>query len=321
VSTPVIAAALQAALAEAPGVFAPVADHPTTEIALVAAYRELRDCSEQALKEVAATSARADDVIRIHRAARARLERDWYDEEDLIGAAAEVLPSGAAALGLGPVMVYLPQRLSRHEVELLAAAARAGPVNVVAGTTGDDRADGEVIASVAALAERSGATGEPLTRPDGVPPVVGVGRTRFVTASDADDEVRAAVRAVVDAARAGTTLDRIAVLYASPEPYARLVHAQLDAAGVAANGAAVTPVAGRVAGRTLLGLLALPDGGFRRQDVFAWLAAAPLLHQRRFAPVTAWERLSREAAVVAGVEQWDRLLTGLADKRHTYAGG
>jgi ATP-dependent helicase/nuclease subunit B len=150
---------------------------------------------------------------------------------------------------------------------------------------------------------------------------VEVGRTRFVTASDADDEVRAAVRAVVDAARAGTTLDRIAVLYASPEPYARLVHEQLDAAGVAANGAAVTSVAGWVAGRTLLGLLALPDGGFRRQDVFSWLAAAPLLHERRFAPVTAWERLSREAAVVAGFEQWDRLLTGLADKRDAAAAG
>ena len=65
-----------------------------------------------------------------------------------------------------------------------------------------------------------------------------------VTASDGDEEVRAAVRAVVDAVRAGTRLDRIAVLHAAPEPYARLAHEQLHAAGIATNGAAVVPLAG-----------------------------------------------------------------------------
>src|SRR5581483_8235117 len=65
--------------------------------------------------------------------------------------------------------------------------------------------------------------------------------------------------------------------------------------------------------------LALPEAGFRRQDVFAWLAGAPILHRGRFAPVTAWERLSRDAAVVAGVEQWDGLLTNLAARRDAAA--
>src|SRR3546814_13107258 len=47
-------------------------------------------------------------------------------------------------------------------------------------------------------------------------------RTTILTASDADEEVRAAVRAVVDEVRAGTRLDRTAILPASPAPYARL---------------------------------------------------------------------------------------------------
>ena len=47
VSTPVIAAALRAALADRPGIFAPVAGHAATETALIAAYRELRDLSER----------------------------------------------------------------------------------------------------------------------------------------------------------------------------------------------------------------------------------------------------------------------------------
>ena len=45
VSTPVIAAALRTALKADPGMFAPVAEHPATEMALVQAYRELRDVS------------------------------------------------------------------------------------------------------------------------------------------------------------------------------------------------------------------------------------------------------------------------------------
>src|SRR3546814_3297558 len=89
-------------------------------------------------------------------------------------------------------------------------------------------------------------------------------RTTILTASDADEEVRAAVRAVVDEVRAGTRLDRIAILHASPEPYARLAHEQLHAAGIATNGAAVVPLAARVAGRTMLDLLRLPESRFRQ---------------------------------------------------------
>lgn len=59
VSTPVIAAALRAALTADPGLFAPVAAHPATESALVDTYRELRDVSPQALDALAATGERA----------------------------------------------------------------------------------------------------------------------------------------------------------------------------------------------------------------------------------------------------------------------
>lgn len=318
VSIPVLAAAIRAALASVPGVFEAVAHHPATEAALVAAYRELRDLTPDALDALGARSARARDVVRLHRTARARLEPEWYDEEDLMSAAAGVCANAAADVGanaaeLGAVVVYLPQRLTRHAALLLDAVARRTDACVVAGATGDAAADAEVAASL----ERLGLS------PDNAPSadpldVVDVGHTRIVTTSDADDEVRAAVRAVVDAARAGTPLDRIAVLYAAPQPYARLAHEQLEAAGIPTNGAAVVPVAGRMAGRALLQLLALPEAGFRRQDVFALLASAPVLHDGRPAPVAAWERLSREAAVVAGAD-WDQRLEVLAAERERHA--
>jgi hypothetical protein len=177
-------------------------------------------------------------------------------------------------------------------------------------------ADAEVLASLrrlclAAPGHEAGDAGDPAP--------VAIGRTSIVTTSDGDEEVRAAVRVVVDAVRGGTRLDRIAMLHASPEPYARLAHEHLHAAGIATNGAAVVPLAARVAGRTLLELQGLPAGGYRRQDVFAWLASAPILHGGRLAPTTGWERTSREAAVVAGRADWDLRLTQHALQREQRA--
>jgi ATP-dependent helicase/nuclease subunit B len=309
VSMPVLAAGMRASLADDAGLFGPVAEHPATESALVNSYRELRDLSDAALDAVAATSARAAEVVRLHRATRARLAPRWSDEQDLLLAAVAVVQEQGPR-DLGPVVVYLPERLSQHAATLLRAVAEEVATTVIAGTTGIPEADAEVERSLARLG---------LAGHAGPPPALDTTGTEIVTASDADEEVRAAVRAVVDAVRAGTRLDRIAVLHASPEPYARLTHEQLGAAGVATNGAAVQPLSARVAGRTLLELLALPAGGFRRQDVFAWLAAAPILLGGRLAPVTAWERLSRDASVVAGRSDWDRLLTQLADQSEARA--
>jgi hypothetical protein len=110
VSTPVIAAALRSALTLQPGIFAPVAGHAATETALVAAYRELRDLSDGALDALAESSERAADVVRLHRTARASLEADFYDEEDLLDSAAETLRRDVTtAHRLGTVIVYLPR--------------------------------------------------------------------------------------------------------------------------------------------------------------------------------------------------------------------
>ncbi|HEV3282439.1 MAG TPA: PD-(D/E)XK nuclease family protein [Acidimicrobiales bacterium] len=309
VSTPVIGAALRAALAVQPGVFAPVATHPATETALIGAYRELRDLSGATLQALADQSRRAADVVRLHQTSRRQLEHSWYDEEDLLDAAVVSLVDDRAA-ELGSVLVYLPQRVSRHGARLLGAVAGRRSLSIIAGTTGVETADREVVLSVRRL------DGSP-AYPDHGPPepaVVDADRTRIVTASDADEEVRAGLRRVMDAVRAGTPLDRIAVLFASPEPYGRLAHEQLAAADVATNGTAIMPLSARIAGRTLLGLLALPAGDFRRDEVFAWMAGARLFRQGRAGPIAAWERLSRDAGVVTGRDQWDRLLARFAEE-------
>ena len=112
-----------------------MAGHAATETALIAAYRELRDLSEGALDALARRSERAGDVVRLHRAARARLISDWYDEEDLIDSAIEALRAdGSATAGLGAVVVHLPERLSRHGGMILKTIGERGHLVVLAGT-------------------------------------------------------------------------------------------------------------------------------------------------------------------------------------------
>jgi ATP-dependent helicase/nuclease subunit B len=128
VSAPVIAAAIGAVLDEAPGVFAPVADHPATDQALVAAYRELRAVPDAALDALAECSARASDVVRIHRAGEERLVGAWHDEEDLL-AAAGALRSGATS-EIGPVVVHLLPDLTTGGADLVQALAARGALLV-----------------------------------------------------------------------------------------------------------------------------------------------------------------------------------------------
>ena len=108
--------------------------------------------------------------------------------------------------------------------------------------------------------------------------------------------------------REGVPLERMAVLHGAPEPYARLVHEQLDGAGIPHNGAAVRTLADSVLGRGLLGLLALPDHGFQRHDVMRLLASTPVFRGGRAVPAARWERISRAAEIVRGPEQWQQRL-------------
>ncbi len=135
-------------------------------------------------------------------------------------------------------------------------------------------------------------------------PVVG---TEVWNASDPDDEVRGDRRGVVDAMRAGVPLERMAVLYASDEPYARLLHEHFNLAEIAHNGATTRSMSESVLGRGLLRIFALADTEFARDDVCGLFAAAPVLDGRgRPFPRRKWERLSRYAGVVRGVDNGAR---------------
>ena len=312
VSTPVLAAAVRQVLARQPGMFAAVAAHPATERALVDASRELAQCDDGALDALRRTGPRATEVVRIVGAARRMLAADWFDERDLMDAAVTTIVRGTPVLAdLGAVVLYLPEALHEPSARLVRALAAQVSVTVIAGAIGVARADARVRAALAQV------TGMPARAPDDDDNAdadeswkVAVPHAHeIVSASDPDDEVRAVVRVIVDALRDGVPLERIAVLFGAAEPYTRLLHEQLDAAGIAHNGTAVRTLAHGVLGASLLALLALPDRDFHRHDLMALLASAPV-HTRDDHPVPSarWDRISRRAGIVRGATQWDAAL-------------
>jgi hypothetical protein len=312
VSTPVIAGAVRAVLAEAPGHFAGVHTHPATERSLLRAHKALSEVTPRGLAAVAATSSRAADVVRVHRAVADRLRPSFSNEQDLVDAAVDAMADHHPVLDeLGPAIAFLPQRLGSGQTRLLRAFGHTSTLHVIAGITGHPEADAPVRHAVEQLGADWPAEPAPVPLPHA---------DRGLSVSDADDEVRHALRTIVDAARAGTPLGRCAVVYGTREPYARLLGDAFDAAGLEWFGASVETADASLLGRSLLALLALPDHDFNRRDTAAWLAGAPIRGvDNRPAPVAAWERASRAAGVVAGPEQWATRLGRLVEELETDA--
>ena len=130
------------------------------------------------------------------------------------------------------------------------------------------------------------------------------GGLRALSVSDPDDEVRHAVRAVVEAARAGANLGRCAIVYGSADPYARLIGDALDSAGIEWCGAAVRKADTSLLGRSLLAMLALGDNDMSCREVTAWLASGVVRADGWRVEAAAWERMARAAGVTAGPGQW-----------------
>ena len=301
-----LAAATRVVLRRRPEPFGRVADHHASEAAVVALYAELSRLRPETLQRLAARDERAAALVRLHEAVRAELRPHYYDEDDRARAATARVRSdpSAARNTLGSLVWFLPDRLSPALAELVGAALAVVPSLVVVGGTGAATAD----AAVLRTCRTAGVPVEvdAVTRPTG---------NRVVSVSDPDEEVRAVCREVLALAEAGTPFDRIGVFFPSPDPYARTLHEQLEAAGVPHNGPSRLRLADGVAGRTLLGALALPDHDWSRAAVVAVANDGPVRHRGDTVPTAAWDDLSREAGVVAGRADWATKLEALATDR------
>jgi RecB family exonuclease len=316
VSTPVVDLAVRSVLSEAPGAFADVAGHPSTVTALRDLHRELRIAGPVALSALGTASARAREAARVSSLTAHRLADDWYDEGDLLRRSIELLGDGSAP-DLRRVVAFLPHVPRGLDLGFLDAIGAAGELHVILARTGEPAVDREIDDLIAALgAGSAGVPAEPTSPPlgdPGGPPLV-------ISTTDADDEVRQAVRVVVDHARAGVPFGRMAVLWPADRPYARLVEHHLDTAGIAWNGRPGTLAVERIVPRFLLDLLHVDRRGLRRSDLFDVLADVPIRgDDGAVVPVGRWERVAREAGV-ARSEHWMPRLARYAAASRARAG-
>ena len=135
-----------------------------------------------------------------------------------------------------------------------------------------------------------------------------------IECSDPDEEVRVITRRLLGAVEAGMPLWRQAIIHPPLDRYRRIISQQLTAANVASSGPSPMMLAQSVTGRTLVGLLELAQGDWRRVDVVRWLGAAPITSGPggTRVPVHRWDDISARAGVVAGLEQWRHRLDRFA---------
>ena len=297
-TNPVLGAAVRRALSDDPGPFVEVATHPATEAAVAGLYGELSHLDDEALTRLAAAGPMAATAVALHRRVVGYLG-GFDGEPELVDSILDHPRPSELADRLGHLVWHLPEPPTPSLERLLIRLVGLAESTVLVGLTGDLSADEPVLA----LMDRAG-----VGRPEPTTPIAPPVAAHLVSVVDHDEEVRAAVRRVIELVEAGHRPDRIAIFYPRPDPYVRALEHHLDEAGVRANGPSRERLADSAAGRTLLGALELPRHGWRRDRVMALVASAPLRSGDRGVYPTSWERLSRTAGVVGGLDDWARKL-------------
>ena len=334
------------------GVFERVRHHQATEQVLASTLGELERLSEEDLEKLGnLPSQRARDLLRLELEVREVLGDDWLSNSQMmqravkaagesfelarelepplprakkaVEAAGESLESASSAsrlrLELGSVIVFLPQQLSKAESELLRLC---DPEAVIIALTGAPEADRPVLRCAQLL--DSSFVASPSAVASSLPPtptspfVPSATSTLAVSAPTVEDEIRLAVRSVIEALREGVPADRLAIAFASREPYARILVDQLRVAGISFSIASGFPLHERIVPKTVLAMLQLEAGDYSRSDLIGLLASAPIVaterpagedgrrSQKEIVPVAAWDRVSRKAKVARG--QWEACL-------------
>ena len=282
--------------------FRDVAGHQATEAAVAATYAELSRLTPAALAEI------ADDdwggrVVDLHRRV-SDLLRGTTTRMPWSTRARPHAELAAAASPLGHVIWHLPEPLSPARTALVARLLQLRPATVLAGLTGADDAD----RGVSTICRDAGAT---LAAPGGHADAPTA--DRVVSVSDADEEVREVVRSIIDLARRRRPRRPHRHLLPGSDPYVRSSSTTCAPPGSPPTDRVPTGWHSAQRRAPCCAALALPDEGWRRDPCPRWSPAGRSA-RRRTGPARRWERISREAGVVGGLDDWHRKLEGFADR-------
>lgn len=141
---------------------------------------------------------------------------------------------------------------------------------------------------------------------------------RLLSAPDPVREIREVARTCLRWADEGLAFHEMAVIYRHADTYRAIIESVFQEAGVPLYLHEGSPLIERPLGRRIAALLQLAEGRFDRRTVMDFIADSniPEATKETYGQVNAsrWDRISRDAGVVEGVEQWrDRLAALIAD--------
>ena len=226
-----------------------VAGHSTLHQSLHAAFKELVRLTEGELDTLAGEGPLRQATVELYRRFRERTT-EYYGPEDEAWAAAEAVRSGRgqpALQDVGALVFFLLTRPSPGEMALLTALSDATPCSLVVGRTGEDSIDDAEGAWWERLGQTS-ADGSQQSLAD-----LDVRPESIVSAPDAREEVRQAVRDMLQRAEAGVPFHHMAALYRRQDPYAFQLRMELGFAGIPVAGPDPSPLRDSVPGRLLTG--------------------------------------------------------------------
>ncbi|MFQ5473662.1 MAG: hypothetical protein ACE5FA_12365, partial [Dehalococcoidia bacterium] len=271
---------------ESRGRLGAIADLPGYARALRKIFRRLRRGGIATGKENVAASGTFLEILRLYSLFRERTA-GFYDDDDLMDAATAAIRGGSpgALQDLGALYIVPPGPLTAAGVEMLGALREAAP------------------------------TYEELDEPTGTPEM------RFILAPDPASEIREIVRDVVNALDAGCGIDQVAVFHGADDSYPGLLREAFAAARIPTAPLPGIPLIETRAGRAVLMLANLIEEEFARTAVMDFLSIAKLKETLPTAgssikPLTAvWDRISRDAGISKGLDQWTSRLRALARDR------
>ena len=306
------------------GYFEPVRETPGLSDALHRLVRELRGAGydaktfARAIKGTCDASKKEKSLAEIFTDFLQRRENFYGPDDALLAASVEQAPWDS-------LIVYGPRQLSPALQGVVEELAKRIPVSIYVATTESD-AD-EANAELRAWASGSGASQQdlPLAETDTTlhaahrrlfleptEPVEADGSIRLLSAPDPSREVREIARTCLAWAREGIKFHEMAIAYRNPDPYRSLIESAFREAKIPVYLHEGSPMAERPLGRRVLSLLDLMDSDLERRRVMDFVTDGRLPDETKEryenAVATRWDRTSREAGVVKGLDQWKRRL-------------